>query len=79
MRKKSKITKILNSEENQTGKSLIIWQNQMTKHIKNEWTRTVIFLNSDLLQAFPNVENGGLLMKKNQHYKLPKFEAFSGF
>ena len=39
---KSKITKILNSEENPIGKSIITWQNQMTKHIKNEWTRTVI-------------------------------------
>ena len=44
MLEKSKITKILNSEENQIGKSLITWQNNMTKHIKNEWTRTVIFL-----------------------------------
>ena len=41
---KSKITKILNLEEIQIGKSLITWQNQMTKHIKNEWTTTVIFL-----------------------------------
>ena len=41
---KSKITKILNSEENQFGKSIITWQNQITKRIKNEWTRTVIFL-----------------------------------
>ena len=41
---KSKITKILNSEENQFGKSIITWQNQRTKRIKNEWTRTVIFL-----------------------------------
>ena len=41
---KSKITKILNSEENQFGKSIITWQNQKTKRIKNEWTRTVIFL-----------------------------------
>ena len=41
---KSKITKILNSEENLIGKSIITWQTQMTKHIKNEWTRTVIFL-----------------------------------
>ena len=42
--KKSKFTKILNSDENSIGKSLITWQNQMTKHIKNEWTTTVIFL-----------------------------------
>ena len=41
---KSKITKILNLEENQFGKSIITWQNQITKRIKNEWTRTVIFL-----------------------------------
>ena len=41
---KSKITKKLNSEENQFGKSIITWQNQITKRIKNEWTRTVIFL-----------------------------------
>ena len=34
MLKKSKMTKILNSEENSIGKSLITWQNQMTKHIK---------------------------------------------
>ena len=42
-RKKSKITKILNSEENPIGKFKSTWLNQMTK-IKNEWTRTVIFL-----------------------------------
>ena len=35
---KSKITKILNSEENQFGKSIITWQNQITIRIKNEWT-----------------------------------------
>ena len=35
---KSKITKILNSEENPIGKSIITWQHQMTKHIKNEWS-----------------------------------------
>ena len=38
---KNKITKILNSEENQFGKSIITWQNQITKPIKNEWTRGV--------------------------------------
>ena len=43
---KSKITKILNSEENPIGMSLFPWQNQMTKHIKNELTRTVISLTS---------------------------------
>ena len=41
---KSIITKILNSEENLIGKPIITWQKQMKKHIKNEWTRTVIFL-----------------------------------
>ena len=41
---KSKITKILNLEENLIRKSINTWQNQITKHIKNEWTRTVIFL-----------------------------------
>ena len=35
---RSKITKILNSEENQFGKSIITWQNQIIKRIKNEWT-----------------------------------------
>ena len=35
---KSKITKILNLEEDQLGKSIITWQNQITKRIKNEWT-----------------------------------------
>ena len=43
-KEKSKITNILNLEENQFGKSIITWQNQITKRIKNEWTRTVIFL-----------------------------------
>ena len=42
--RKCKITKILNSEENLIGKSIITCPNQMAKHIKNEWTRTVIFL-----------------------------------
>ena len=41
---KSRITKILNLEENQFGKSIITWKNQITKRIKNEWTRTVLFL-----------------------------------
>ena len=33
---KSKITKILNSEENPIGKFIITWQIKMTKQIKNE-------------------------------------------
>ena len=41
-KKKSKITKILNLEENQFGKSIITWQNQITKRIKNEWTSEII-------------------------------------
>ena len=51
--KKSKITKKLNLEENQFGKSIITWQNQITKRIQNELT-------IELVQAFSNVENGGL-------------------
>ena len=54
---KSKITKILNSEENSIGNSLITWQNQMTKHIKRMDNKCHI---PDLVQAFSNVENGGL-------------------
>ena len=34
--------KVLNLEENLIGKSIITWQNQITKHLKNEWTRTVL-------------------------------------
>ena len=49
---KSKITKILNSEENQFGKSIITWQNQITKRIKNEWTRTVIFRKHNSILTF---------------------------
>ena len=52
LNEKSKITKILNSEENLIGKSIITLQNKkrMDKscHIP------------DLIQAFSNVENGGL-------------------
>ena len=40
---KNKISKILNPEENSVGKSLITWQNQKTKYIK-QWTTAVIFL-----------------------------------
>ena len=54
---KRKITKILNSEENSIGKSLITWQNQMTKHIKRTDNNCYI---PDLVQAFSNVENGSL-------------------
>ena len=54
---KSKITKILNSEENSFGKSLITWQNQMTKHIKRLDNNCHI---PELVQAFSNVENDGL-------------------
>ena len=56
---KSKITKILNLEENQIGKSIITWQNQMTKHIK-QMVKNCHF--PDLVQAFSNVENGGLYL-----------------
>ena len=42
--KKSKITKILNLQENLIRKSIITWQNQITKHIKNEWARAVIYV-----------------------------------
>ena len=54
---KSKITKILNSEENSKRKVLIKWQNQMIKHIKQMDNNCNI---PDLVQAFSNVENGGL-------------------
>ena len=46
---KSKIAKKLNSEENSIGKSLITWQNQMTKHIKRMDNNCNI---PDLVQAF---------------------------
>ena len=54
---KSRITKILNPEENSIVKSLIKWQNQMTKHIKRMHNNCHI---SDLVQAFSNAENGGM-------------------
>ena len=38
---KSKITKILNSEENQFGKSIITWQNQITKRKSFEATLNI--------------------------------------
>ena len=41
---KSKITKIRILEESQFKKSIITCQNQITKLIKNKWSRTVIFL-----------------------------------
>ena len=49
---KGKITKILNLEENQFGKSIITWQNQITKRIKNEWTRTFRFQFSSVFGIF---------------------------
>ena len=56
--KKNKITKILNLEENQFGKSIITWQNQITKRIKKRMVKNCHI--PDLVQAFSNVENGGL-------------------
>ena len=41
---KSRITKILNSEENSKQKSLIKWQNQMIKHIKRMDNNCQVFL-----------------------------------
>ena len=55
---KSKITKILNLKENLFGKSIITWQNQITKRIKNGMDKNCNI--PDLVQAFSNVENGGL-------------------
>ena len=52
-----KITKILNSEGIQNGKSVIKWQNQKLKHIKLMYSNCHI---PDLVQTFSNVENGGL-------------------
>ena len=46
---KSKITKILNSEENSKRKFLIKWQNQKLKHIKQMDNNCHI---PDLIQAF---------------------------
>ena len=46
---KSKITKILNSEENSIGKSLITWQNQRIKRIKRMDNNCLI---PGLVQAF---------------------------
>ena len=55
---KSKIiTKILNSEEIQNGKSLIKWKNQKLEYIK--WMDTNYHI-PDLVQAFSYVKNGGL-------------------
>ena len=48
---KSKITKILNSEENSIWKSLITCQNQMTKHIKRMDNNCHI---PDLVKVFSN-------------------------
>ena len=42
---------------NSIGKSQITWQNQMTKHIKRMDSKCHIH---DMVQAFSNVENGGL-------------------
>ena len=53
-KEKGKSPKILNSEENWIGKSLIKWQNQMTKHIKRMNNNCHI---PHLVQAFSNVEN----------------------
>ena len=50
---KSKITKILNSEENSKRKV----PNQITKHTKRMDNNGHI---PDFVQAFSNVENGGL-------------------
>ena len=55
---KSKITKILNSEENQFGKSIITWQNQKNKTHQKRMDKNCHI--PDLVQAFSNVENGGL-------------------
>ena len=55
---KSKITKILNLEENQFGKSIITWQSQKTKRIKKRMDKNPHI--PDLVQAVSNVENGRL-------------------
>ena len=55
---KSKITKILNLEENLIGKSIITWQNQITKTHKKRMDKNCHIPN--LVQAFSNEENGRL-------------------
>ena len=59
MLEKSKITKILNSEENSIMKVPNQMANQIIKHIKRMVNNCHI---PDLVQAFSNVENGGLNM-----------------
>ena len=54
---KSKIPKILNSEEIQNRKLLFKWQDQKLKHIKRMDNICPI---SDLVQAFSYKESGGL-------------------